>query len=116
MVRTREIVRSLMILLCLMPFTSVRQASGALAPLFPAAPVAPVNEVPVPAGEEDDERETANGKERLVSHSRHRAAARPRIVLPPLAHHKPFAPSANRPTSPVDPDPFHNGLGSPYRC
>jgi hypothetical protein len=67
------IVRLLMLAACLMPFTSVRQAGVALAPMLPLLPVAPAGQAPAPVNEED-ERETADGKERLNASQAHRRA------------------------------------------
>jgi hypothetical protein len=112
MVRIVAIARVLMTLLCLVPFSNARQASGAIAP---CAPLAPVNETPPPVSEEDDERESVDGKERLVTQSRLRLPIRQQITLLPRGHTKLNSPS-NSLTSPADADPFHNGLGAHYRC
>lgn len=116
MTRIGAILRLLAILLCLVPFTSARQARMAFAPPLPLIPVAPENETPAPDSEEDDEREAADARERLLTRSHHRpTAGHPIDVLPlPRASHAPAAPE--RPASPRAADPFRNGLGSPYRC
>jgi hypothetical protein len=111
MVRIVAIARVLMILLCLVPFSSARQASGVIAP---CAPLAPANETP-PVSEEDDERESVDGKERLVTQSRLRPPIRQQTTLLPRGHTTLNSPS-NSLTSPADADPFHNGLGAHYRC
>jgi hypothetical protein len=115
MTRIGTTLRILAILLCLVPFTSARQASGAFAPC-PAATPSPGNETPAPPAEEEDERETASAKERLLAHSRHRPLARQQIDMLPLPRASHAPPAPQRPTSPCDADPFRNGLGSPYRC
>jgi hypothetical protein len=116
MVRFGAIVRFLMLAVCLVPFTSVRQAEAALAPFVPGAPSGPVNEAPAPVNEEDDERET-DGKERLAAQAKHRPAVREQIgSLPRATSAHPSRRSPVRTTPPVPADPFRNGLGSPYRC
>jgi hypothetical protein len=116
MVQVGAIVRFLMLAVCLVPFTSARQAAVALAPYVPLAPGGPVNEAPAPVNEEDDERET-DGKERLTAQAKHRPAAREQIGnLPRTRSPHPSRLSAVRTTPPVAVDPFRNGLGSPYRC
>jgi hypothetical protein len=111
------IVRCLMVLLCLVPFLSAQQMSQAFAHSLPSAPLVPLSEAPAPVNEEDDERAT-EVKERLAAQSRHRAPLRHQIGSLPRAHvacHSPRS-SDSRLPSPSDPDPFRNGLGSPYRC
>ncbi len=89
----------------------------ALAPYLPLVPLAPVSEAPAPVNEEDDERETAGGKERLSAQSRYRPPVRIQIgSLPPAHHTRPLPASPNPITSPFDADPFRNGLGTSYRC
>ncbi len=111
--RLGAIVRFLMIVTCLVPFTNVRQATGVLAPLLALALAAPDSEAP---GEEDDERET-DTKERLAAEAKHRPPARERTGTLPSARdaHRPL-PSRPLTTPPVAADPFRNGLGTPYRC
>ena len=103
-----------MLAVCLVPFTSTRQAACALAPYVPLAPGAPANEAPAPVNEEDDERETS--KERLTAPAKHRPAAREQIARLSRAHasHSRHASCGFR--TPRAADPFRNGLGSPYRC
>jgi hypothetical protein len=115
MVRFGAFVRFLMLIACLVPFTSTRQAL-ALAPFVPLTPLAPTNEAPTPAPEEDDERET-DGKERFPAQAKYRLPIRELIDQLPQTHasHRRFPPRA-RTTPPVAADPFRNGLGSPYRC
>lgn len=116
MVRFGAIVRFLMLVVCLVPFTSTRQVEIALAPYVPLAPVLPVSEAPSPVNEEDDERET-DGKERLAAQAKHRPPVREQIGSLPGPHTAhPSHPSPVRTTPPVAADPFRNGLGSPYRC
>lgn len=116
MVRIEAIARILMILLCLVPFTSARQVSGVIAPCAPLAPLAPVNEAPAPVSEEDDERESAKIKERIALHARQRPPAWQHNRLPPLAHARHHCSAHPFLTSHFDADPFRNGLGTPYRC
>lgn len=105
-----------MLAVCLVPFTSARQAAAALAPYVPVAPGGPVNEAPAPVNEEDDERETA-GKERLAAQAKHRPATHERIRNSTGTHTAhPSRLSPVRTTPPGAVDPFRNGLGSPYRC
>jgi hypothetical protein len=54
MTRVGVFVRLLMLVACLVPFTSPRQAAAALAPTPPAAPV-PATPTPAPVQEEEDE-------------------------------------------------------------
>ena len=109
------IVRFLMLAVCLMPFTSIRQAAGALAPHVPLTLGGPVNEAPAPVSEEDDERET-DGKQRPTAPAKHRPAAREQTASLPRVHTALTSrPSCERRT-PRAADPFRNGLGSPYRC
>jgi hypothetical protein len=114
MTRLGATLRLLAILLCLVPFTSARQAVGKGAP--PASAAGPGSESPAPAGEEDDEREAAGAKERLVSQPRHRPPLGGRSGTLPLLRPARASPAHGRPASPFDADPFRNGLGSPYRC
>jgi hypothetical protein len=104
-----------MLLLCLVPFSNAQQMNKTLAPYIPL-PASLANDAPTPISEEDDERESADGKERIPSQSRDRLPARQHRSLLPLVHfthhslpHSPLA-------APFDADPFHNGLGSHYRC
>jgi hypothetical protein len=116
MVRFGAIVRFLMLAVCLVPFTSARQAVIALAPCVPVAPGGPLNEAPAPVNEEDDERET-DVKERLTAQAKHRPATGERVGNSTGAHTaRPsrLSPVCTTPPGPVD--PFRNGLGSPYRC
>ena len=117
MLRLAAIVRFLMLVVCLVPFTSTQQAAGALAPLFPSAPV-PAGEVPAPRSEEDDERETdgEDAKERHASHARHRTPVRELTGFLPTHAVPPMHVTCPRTAPPVAADPFHNGLGTPYRC
>ncbi|MBN9122970.1 MAG: hypothetical protein J0I06_28170 [Planctomycetes bacterium] len=114
MVRVGAIVRFLMLAVCLVPFTSARQALAALAPHVPLTPGCPVNEVPAPVNEEDDERET-DGKERLAAAAKTQPATREQIGSMLRVSH-PFRRLTARTTPPIPADPFRNGLGSPYRC
>src|SRR5438067_2120531 len=109
MLRPGAIVRLLMLVVCLVPFSSPRQAAAALAPSSPApAPASPTSE------EDDSEREelqAAGAKDKL----------KPRAAHPPVAHsaaeHPPFTlsdPAPPRPQAcPSPADPFRNGLYSP---
>lgn len=115
MLRFGAIIRSLMLVVCLVPFTSVQQAAEALAPYLPVVPAPPAGEAPVgPESEEDDERETSDGKERHSAATRHRIPVREQIDrLPPAPWTHLTRP---RTTPPVAEDAFRNGLGTPYRC
>jgi hypothetical protein len=109
-------VRLLMLVACLVPFSGARQAVAAVAPLVPLAPLAPSGpEAPAPL-EEDDERET-DGKERLGASARHRPAAREHVATLPATHVARRAVALHVRTTPLVPvDHFRNGLGTPYRC
>jgi hypothetical protein len=99
-----------MLLVCLVPFTSARQAISAF------AHGGPVQEAPAPVSQEDDERET-DSKERLNAQAKHRSHAREYVGSLPRAHaSRPTCRSSARTKPPVAADPFRNGLGSPYRC
>jgi hypothetical protein len=110
MARIGATLRILALLLCLVPLASARPAGGASAPQLPAVPAAPENEAPAPPNKEDDERETADAKERPLAHSRQQ------IDMLPLPLASRTSPAPGRPSSLRDADPFRNGLGSPYRC
>jgi hypothetical protein len=118
MLRIRAIVRILLVLLCLAPLASARQMMSIFAPSVPLSG-SPINNAPTPIDEqddeEDDEQESADGKERLTTQSRHRLPVHQHSSLLPLIdfRHSPHHASL---TTPFDADPFHNGLGSPYRC
>ena len=115
--RLGAIFRFLAIVLCLVPVTNTQQAPGVLAPFVPVVP-APAGNAPAnPASEEDDERETEDGKERVASPNRHRLAVRELTgQLPPVhASNLPHV-ARVRTSPPVAADPFRNGLGTPYRC
>lgn len=116
MLRVSLLARCLMAFLCLVPFASARQTGLALAPCAPLVPLSPANQAPAPGSEEDDERETAELRERLAAQVRHRQPLPHRIDLLPLARDFRAATHPHSPTSPFDADPFRNGLGSPYRC
>jgi len=107
-----------MVAACLVPFTGARQAQGVLAPLIPLAPSTPLSEAPAPVREEDEnERETADGKERLASHTQRRVLVREQTGNLPAAHASHYTRFSQVQVSPpVQVDPFCNGLGSPYRC
>jgi hypothetical protein len=116
MVRISFFARCLMAFLCMVPFTSARQTGLALAPCIPLGPVAPANQAPAPV-EEDDERTSAEAKERLAAVARQRAPFRHQIGTMPSAHR--CGALVNSPThlrSASADDPFRNGLGCPYRC
>jgi hypothetical protein len=118
MSRVAVFVRWLMLLACLVPFTSPRQASAALAP-SPNAPVVPA--APVSSGEEDETERAENERSEEGSQAKARAAQHRADRLP-----APFVRIAFPTTAPVcaltsvtcpsPADPFRNGLGSPYRC
>ena len=110
MVSVGAIVRFLMLLVCLVPFTSARQAVSAF------TPGGPVHEAPAPISQEDDERET-DSKERLTAQAKHRSHVREHVGNLPRSHAShPSRLSSVRTTPPVAADPFRNGLGTPYRC
>jgi hypothetical protein len=111
-----EFARFLLLVVCLVPVSTTRQAAVACAPVFPLAPVSPVH---APASEEEDERETeteeAGSKERLAD------PARPRVVREsatrmPKAHAGHVSALLLRSRPPVPHDPLRNGLGTHYRC
>ena len=115
MIRFGAIVRAVMLVVCLVPFTSVQQASGALAPFLPITPVSESEAPGAPVGEED-ERET-DGKERHASASRHHTPVRELVdKLPPTHASHRIHVARIQSTPPVAVDPFRNGLGTPYRC
>lgn len=116
--RYTELARLLLLVVCLVPFTSTRQAACACASAFPVAPSSPV-ESQSPVNEEEDERETeteADGKERLADPVRHRVPPRESANRLPLVHagHTSALVLCARP--PVPADPLRNGLGTHYRC
>jgi hypothetical protein len=113
MVRISELVRFLMLLTCLVPFASARQVGMTIAP---GMPLAPINQAPVPVSEEEDERQTSEIKERIAAQARQRVPDRWRVGTMPTAHTARAAASPTYAYSPFDPDPFRNGLGTPFRC
>ena len=116
MAHAGAIIRVLMLLLCVVPFASARQAGSAFAPILPRLPLAPVSGAPAPV-EEEDERETSERQERLHANSRQRAFSRTWVGNQLIKRHPLSAPQVSaRPAAPFDADPFRNGLGSPYRC
>lgn len=113
MTRLGVILRLVMLALCLVPFTSPRQASAAFAPT-PAGPVAP--EAP---GQEEDggrEEEVDAGKGRVAESRAARRTLLVRSVTRLLPAQLPGHFSVCIARSPAPLDPFRNGLGSPYRC
>ncbi|MCI0701600.1 MAG: hypothetical protein L0241_11005 [Planctomycetia bacterium] len=118
MTRLCAIVRLLMVATCLVPFTSARQAEGALAPVIPLAPSAPMSEAPAPVREEDENERETDGKERLqAAHTQRRAPVREQIATLPSTHASHRTRFSEVQVSPIVPvDHFCNGLGSPYRC
>lgn len=116
--RYAELARFLLLVVCLVPFTSTRQAAAYCAPAFPLAPSAP-SEAPV--NEEEDEREgetetETDGKERLADPARHRVPSRESAARLPIVHagHKSSLVLCSR--APVPANPLRNGLGTHYRC
>ncbi|MBA4066091.1 MAG: hypothetical protein C0501_20705 [Isosphaera sp.] len=121
MSRFGAVVRLLMLSACLVPFTSPRQASAALALAPPpAAPIpapadGPVEHESIP--EDDTEREE-QAKNRQAARGAHPAPGGPSApgagpafpTISPTLLPPPAAPPR------VAADPFRNGLGSPYRC
>jgi hypothetical protein len=112
-----ELARFLLLVVCLVPFTSTRQAAVACAPVFPLAPAAPGESAPV--NEEEDERESeteADGKERLADPVRHRVPSRESAGRLPLVHAGHTSALVLCARAPSPSDPFRNGLGTHYRC
>lgn len=108
------LMRWLMVALCLVPFTSPRQAAA-----FAQGPVAPV---PLPASpdsseqeDDSDREEEADGKERarvgdtIVPVATPRSPVVVRIAVPRRA-------TASPNPHPQAIDHFRNGLGTPFRC
>jgi hypothetical protein len=118
--RLELLIQVLMLVVCLVPFTSTRQAAIVCAPLLPPAPIEPMgNSEPIQGQPEDDiEREEQNdGKAKTrLSHQRWGQEADPPRCSHRLSpgrstpHHLGLAPAL------ASPDPFRNGLGTPYRC
>jgi hypothetical protein len=112
----QRLVRLLMLLACLVPFTSTRQAVAAFA--LPTPAELPITPAPDPRQqEEENEREEADGKEPA------RGSGRAEHHPPPPHHTRPRRPTTrrthallNRADIPYPADPFRNGLGTPYRC
>ena len=110
MSRIGFIVKVFMLVACIVPFTSTRQAGALLA----LNPTVPVQNVPAPQ-EDDSERSEQVGKIRITRlRLDHRLGVRGLVHLLPPVH---------RPQSPIETisrslpvDHFNNGLGSPYRC
>lgn len=111
-----EFARFLLLVVCLVPFSTTRQAAVACAPVFPVAPVSPAH---APANEEEDERETeteeAGGSERLADPARTRVA-REAAARMPKVHAVHVSALVLRARPPVPQNPLRNGLGTHYRC
>jgi hypothetical protein len=114
MTRLGPLIRLLMLVVCLLPFSNTRQAAAAFAPLAPVGSPAPTQ------GQEEDDSErepqsAGKAKHRVTHHRVGQEADPPAIIdrLPPVAS---AARSPRIPAGPADPDPFRNGLGTPYRC
>jgi hypothetical protein len=107
------VIRLLMLAVCLVPFTNIRQVGAILA----LKPVAPAQTAPM-SQEDDSEREEQPGGRERASHLRLEGQLPDEqllYVLPPvLIAGASTIRSARRAPSPLD--PFRNGLGSPYRC
>lgn len=117
MSRYAALARLLLLVVCLVPFTSTRQAAVACAPVFPRAPAVPAD-APATVNEEEDERgnETeTDGKERLADPARHRVPPRDAARIP-IVHAGHTSALVLCARSPALADPFRNGLGTPYRC
>lgn len=114
MVRVGAIVRLLMLVACLVPFTSPRQASAAFAPSSAALPA------PVESERPQEETDTQRLEEEVAVKAGVRAV-QPRTDSPPgsltfaFPNLAPFS-RLSAVSTPVRVDPFRNGLGSPYRC
>jgi hypothetical protein len=116
MTRVGVFVRLLMLVACLVPFTSPRQAAAALAPTPPATPV-PATPTPTPLQEEEDteREEEAAGKDKARTSPP--PTHRPSVASAQALYAHPFTPPGTSSTSCPSPvDPFRNGLGCPFRC
>jgi hypothetical protein len=114
--RYAELARFFLLVVCLVPFTSTRQAAACCAPAFPVAPALPA-EAPAPLSEEEDERESeADGKERLADPARHRVAPRESAARLPIVHAGHASSLVLCSRAPVPANPLRNGLGTHYRC
>jgi hypothetical protein len=116
MTRIGLFIRILMFVTCLVPFTSTRQVAAAFVPVGTSAPIAPA---PLQGQQEDEserEKESDGQAKQRVSHNSGEPSETPRLLrrLPRTAtvtHHSTSVPAAL-----ATPDPFRNGLGTPYRC
>ena len=105
-----------MLVACLVPFTSARQAA-AFAIASPVAPAVPVTPTPAPVQEEEENEREEEAASKEKARTAPLPASRASTVSSQLLYAHPFTPhgtSATRSPSPVD--PFRNGLGCPFRC
>lgn len=110
MSRIGFIVKVFMLVACIVPFTSTRQAGALLA----LNPTVPVQNVPAPQ-EDDSERSEQLGKVRMARlRLDYRLSARGLVHLLPPVHRPQCSIKTMGRALPVD--HFNNGLGSPYRC
>jgi hypothetical protein len=98
-------LRLLLTVACVLPFTGVTSASAFV--VVGHAPAGPVTE-------EDERQEEAVAKER-AAHERQQKPGRPgTVILLPV--HRSSVLRTSGPSRPTAPDPFNNGLGTPFRC
>ncbi len=116
MTKVGAIVRFLMLVACLLPFNSPRQASAALTPTPAGAPLSNTPASPDPDDDDTDGEEQTDSKEK--ARGTHSCSERPVggirlflsfVSLTPSCRAKPNQ-------TPVPFDHFLNGLGCPFRC
>jgi hypothetical protein len=113
--RLAVLIRLLMLITCVVPFTSTRQAMAAVALNTPdtALPLPP--SVPIQEEEDTEREEEVTGKEKarsspLPSHRTRAARGHNLYAHPTTRFHRVIT------SSPSPLDPFRNGLGCPFRC
>jgi hypothetical protein len=108
------IVRLLMLVACLVPFTSIRQAAAVLA----VRTSAPIQNAPAPQEDDSERTEQAGREKERITRPRvdHRSGSgRMFCLLSPVGSMNPTTAPRALPTPPPL-DHFRNGLGTPYRC
>ncbi len=102
--------------MCAWPFAGVRQLANAFG--FAPPPVAFAGQLPIaPLNEEEENERVADAKGRIGQRTEYRTDP-PRIAprLPSIAPTGITDGGRTSSASLFPADPFHNGLGTPYRC
>jgi hypothetical protein len=109
-----------MLVACLVPFSSTRQAVAVCAPLLSSTPIEPIGTTePIQGQPEDDieREEQTDGKAKTrLSHQRWGQEADPPQSSHRLIPGRATPRHLGLPLAVAAPDPFRNGLGTPYLC